>query len=236
MERRVKRYGLSSLIVFALITGFTPPVFSSPPPTVNRVIYEMEQVREEIDDLITVVERITEDPATKKRVGVDISLTYKKPDQLISAVEGPGGRRVIINGETMWVYSPEMEIAEKYRLKDSDQRQAAIYEMSWGLTSPIKALVRGMNRSVEVRPDGDLQVLLVPDQKDAQIKKIVARVDPESWLIKEMVIQRSGLGPILLRVKEWKVNSGIPDKTFDFKVPEGVDVFEPIESNPRGLY
>ena len=108
--------------------------------------------------------------------------------------------------------------------------------MSWGLTSPIKALVRGMNRSVEVRPDGDLQVMLVPDRKDAQIKKIVARVDPESWLIKEMAIQRSGLGPILLRVKEWKVNSGIPAENFDFKVPEGVDVFEPIEGNPRGLY
>ncbi len=226
------------LRVGAVLLCALPPgaVFSAPPPSVNRVIYEMEQVREEIDDLKTVVERITEDPATGKRTAVNISLTYKKPDKLISEVEGLSGRRVIISGDTMWIYSPEMEIAEKYLLKDSDQRRAAIYEMSWGLTSPIKALVRGMNRSVEVAENGILQIILVPDQKDAQIKKIVARVDPESWLIEEMAIQRTGQSPILLRVTEWNTNSGIPDEVFDFRVPEGVDVFEPIEGNPRGLY
>lgn len=202
-------------------------------PDINRIIYEMEKVREEINDLIAVVERIFPDDPSYKEKNIKITLTYKKPNQLRSEIEG--GREVLINGDKMWIYSPDLQIVEAYELKDEDKIKAALYEMSWGLTSPIKALLRGSNRSAAELPDGKILVTVVPDQKDAQIKEVRAWVDPRTWLIDRMVITRIGQPPIELFVKEWQINTGLSDGIFDFKLPEGADLFEPLTSSGEVL-
>lgn len=206
------------------------------PPTVNQVIREMELVRERIYDLVTVVERVSRDNLSGQKVKKEIHISYKKPDKLKAEVKGARPRVVVINGSQMWVYSPDLEIVEEYTLKDEEQQMQVIYEMSWGLTSPIKSLVRGMNRSLTVLEDGSLLVELVPDQKDAQVIKIKVWVDPQTWLITEMYIFPSDQPPILLRVKEWQMNSGLEDSFFDFQVPEGADVFEPLKRSVGSIF
>jgi len=220
---------LLGIIVVASISYSAPDDSSE----INRVIHEMERVREKIDDLIAVVERSAPDGADGGERNVTITLTYKKPDKLKSDIEG--GREVLINTDRMWIYSPDLQVVEAYDLKDEDKREAILYEMSWGLTSPIKALLRGSNRSASTLEDGTILVKVVPDQKDAQIKDIRAWVDPGSWLINKMVISRIGQPQVTLLVKEWRINSGILDSTFDFKLPEGADLFEPLAGSSEVL-
>jgi outer membrane lipoprotein-sorting protein len=222
--------------ILVLITCAGPPSICSAPddPTdIKRVIHEMEAVREGIDELVAVVERSSGDGSAGEESNVKITLTYKKPDKLKSQIEG--GREVLINGGRMWIYSPDLQVVEAYELKDEDQRRATLYEMSWGLTSPIKALLRGSNRSAVTLPDEMILVTVVPDQKDAQIKEIQALVDPRTWLISKMVISRVGQPPVTLLVKEWLINSDLPESIFDFKLPEGADLFEPLAGPGEAL-
>ncbi len=217
------------LIVIFLLAGSLPALSGAEPPplpSVNRIIRKMELVREKIDDLTTLVERVTIDPVTGRTRSVGISLSYKKPDRLITEVAGKDPRRVIINGEKMWVYSPDLKMAEEYRLDTEEKRLAAIYKNSWGLTSPIKALVRGMNRAVKGREAGKILIELTPDQKDAPVDKILVWVDPDSWLINKMKIFQPGRLPVSLAVKSWKVNTGLSDRMFVFQPPPGVDIFQ----------
>ena len=215
--------------ILALIIGVSASMsYSAPadPPDINRVISNMEAVREEIDELVAVVERSSGEGSPGGERHAKITLTYKKPDKLKSEIEG--GREVLINGNRMWIYSPDLQVVEAYDLKDEDKRRATLYEMSWGLTSPIKALLRGSNRSAATLMDGTILVTVVPDQKDAQLKEIKAWVDPRTWLIKKMVVSRVGQPPMTLLVKKWLINSDLPDSIFEFKLPEGVDFFEPL--------
>lgn len=227
-------------LFFLIVAGFlllgSRPADSQNTPTVNRVIYEMEQVREAIDDLVAVVQRESHDPVTGEKTSIDIELKYKKPDRLRTEVKTEGGRQVIINGMKMWIYSPDIEIVEEYRFRDEDQLNQAIYEMSWGLTSPIKALVRGMNREVEEDEGRFLLVKLTPDRPDSGFRMIKAWVDPDTWLIERMVIEREEGTRIVLEVKKWLVNSELDDGIFDFKPPEGVEVFEALQGQPGGIY
>ena len=222
--------------ILTLINGVFASVSYSAPadsPDINRVIHEMEAVREGINEMVVVVERSSGDGSAGEESNVKITLTYKKPDKLKSQIEG--GREVFINGDRMWIYSPDIQVAEAYELKDEDQRRALLYEMSWGLTSPIKALLRGSNRSAVTLPDETILVTVVPDQKDAQIKEIQAWVDPRTWLISKMVISRIGQPPVMLLVKEWLINTDLPESIFDFKLPEGADLFEPLEGSGEAL-
>ena len=193
----------------------------------------VEAVREKIEDLVAVVERSTGDSLSGPGAAAEIQLTYKKPDKMKTAIKG--GREVLINGDRMWIYSPDLQIVEAYNLKDEDQRRATLYEMSWGLTSPIKTLLRGSNRSAALLKNGRYLVTVVPDQKDAQIKEIKAWVDPRTWLIEKMTISRSGQPPVELRIKEWRINTGLPDNIFEFKLPEGADLFEPLDNQGEAL-
>ena len=220
----------------ALITGAIPSgglTASEPPPDINRIIREMEAVREEIEDLVAVVERSTGDSPSGSGAAAEIQLTYKKPDKMRTAIKD--GREVLINGDRMWIYSPDLQIVEAYNLKEKDQQRAALYEMSWGLTSPIKALLRGSNRSAKLLKDGRYLVTVVPDQKDAQITEIRAWVDSRTWLIEKMTISRSGQPPMELRIKEWRINTGLLDNIFDFKLPEGADLFDPLDNQGEVL-
>jgi outer membrane lipoprotein carrier protein len=221
------------ILILAFFPGGALPAGSAaPPPSVNKIIRKMELVRKEIRDLTTVVERETLDPATGKTRSAEVYLSYKRPDKLSTAVAGRDARRVIINGEKMWVYSPGLKMAEEYRLDTAKKRLTAIYQNSWGLTSPIKALVRGMNRVVKGREDGKIRIELTPDQEDAPVEKIVVWVDPASWLISRMKIFQAGRPPISLVVESWKVNTGLSDELFDFRPPAGVDIFQPLR--PEG--
>ena len=220
------------ILVFSLgywaggMSGATPP----PIPSVNKIIRKMELVREEIDDLTTVVERTTIEPATGRKRTAEVSLSYKKPDKLRTEVEGKDSRRVIINGETMWVYSPDLKMVEVYELSTKEKRRVAIHQNSWGLLSPIKALVRGMNRSVTGWEGGELLIVLTPDQKDAEIEKIMVWVDPNNWLISRMKIFQPGRLTVTLTVKKWQVNTGLSQEIFDFRPSPEVDVFQPLQS------
>lgn len=197
-------------------------------PDIDRVIHEMERVRRDIEDLVAVVDHAAVSPRTGREEVSRITLTYRSPDQLKTEVAG--GREVLINGGRMWIYSPEIEAVEAYLLKNEEQRRAALYEMSWGLTSPIRVLLRGTRRTSERLEDGTFLVTVVPDQAEAEVERIRAWVNPETWLIERMEITPAAAPPAVLTVREWRVNTGLEDDFFEFRLPEGADLFEPLET------
>lgn len=223
----------TALTVLALLlpTGNGQASGQKPLPSIDRVILEMERVREEIRDLTVTVERtIAAEPGRPERTA-EIQLVYRRPDRLRTEVKGADARVVVIKGERMWVYSPGLEVVEMYSLPGETERERAIYESSWGLTSPIKVLVRGMNRTLTVLPDGSYRVDLAPDQKDSEIDRIIAWVDPSTWLITRMEISQPGRPPTKLKIRNWRANQGVEDAVFDFTAPPGADVFEPLQKS-----
>ncbi len=195
---------------------------------IDRVIHRMEQVRKDIEDLVAVIDHTSVSRPGGPETVTRITLAYKSPDKLRNEIEG--GREVLVNGDRMWVYSPDLQVAEEYHLRDEDTRRATIYEMSWGLTSPIRVLLRGTQRFSTRLEDGTHLVTVIPDQAEAEIDRIRAWVDPESWLIERMEISPRDRPRIELAIREWKINSGLTDSDFEFSLPEGADLFEPLET------
>ena len=201
----------------------------APDFSLDRVIQEMEKIRQGIEDLLVQVEVVASDPVSGREEITPIEFKFKPPDKLISEIQRPGGRLAVINGENMWIYSPDINLVEKYLLREESKRSRVLYEMSWGLTSPIRMLVRGMNRELAVLEDGTYLITLKPDQKDPDLEMLQAWVDPESWLVKRMKIFAPGRPPTEVRVKHWQINSGLSDDIFNFQVPSGAEVFEALK-------
>jgi len=198
--------------------------------TVDGVLRALEEKREGISGLAARISRTEKKPDGSGNTE-EITLFYRAPDRLRTEIGGARPRRVVINGDRMWFFHPTLEVVEQYDLPDEERRQQAMYEMSWGLTSPIMVLVRGMNRSLEELPSGRLLVNLVPDNDEIQLEEITARIDPARWEIEEMTIRRPGLPALHLAVVSWDPDTEPDEGLFSLDVPEGWDVFEAIEDS-----
>ncbi len=197
-------------------------------PDIDRIIHQMERVRKDIEDLVAVIDHTASLRPGETETVTRFTLAYKSPDKLRNEIEG--GREVLINGERMWVYSPDLKVVEEYHLRDEDTRRATIYEMSWGLTSPIRVLLRGTQRFSSRLEDGTHLVTVIPDQAETEIDRIRAWVSPESWLIERMEITPREGPRVELEIRGWQLNSGLPDSHFEFSLPEGAELFEPLET------
>lgn len=197
-------------------------------PDIDRIIHEMERVRSRIEDLAAVVDRAVVTPEPGSGAVSRITLSFKNPDKLKTVVDG--GREVLINGDRMWIYSPDLKLVEEYLLKDENQRRAVLYEMSWGLTSPIRVLLRGTQKFSSRLEDGTYLVTVIPDGAETEIQRIRAWIDPRTWLIERMEIVPVSGSPVELKIREWKINSGLSDSFFGFRLPEGAELFEPLET------
>lgn len=198
-------------------------------PSLDRVIHEMERVRRGIEDLVVHIEVVSFDRVSGRQDKTRVELKFKRPDRLISEIVEPEGRLTVINGDRMWIYSPDIGVVEKYSLEDERKREAVLYEMSWGLTSPIRALLRGMNRRLEVLDDGKYLIVVEPDREDFELKRLEAVVDPADWLIERMLILPAGRDPVEVWITRWDPDPGLDDDLFEFQIPEGAAVFEALE-------
>lgn len=197
-------------------------------PDIDRIIHQMERVRKDVEDLVAVIDHTAAGRPGAPETVTRMTLAYKSPDKLRNEVEG--GREVLINGDRMWIYSPDLQVVEEYHLRDEGTRRATIYEMSWGLTSPIRVLLRGTQRFSTRLEDGTHLVTVIPDQAETEIDRIRAWIDPESWLIERMEISPRDRPPVELKIREWRINSGLTDSDFEFILPDGSELFEPIET------
>ncbi len=195
--------------------------------TVDTVIRRLEENREKIRGLQAQVTREFL-PLAETGDREEIKVYYRAPDRLRTEIAGAKPRTVVINSDLMWIYHPRMEMVEQFRLPDENRRRQAMYEMSWGLTSPIMVLVRGMNRSLEELPSGLLLVHLTPDNPEISLERITALVDPESWLIRSLDIFQPGAAAVRIGVVSWNPETDLGEELFRLELPAGWDFFEEI--------
>lgn len=82
-------------------------------------------------------------------------------------------------------------------------------------------------------PDKLLGLKLVPKEEDAEYEWIGIGVDPGTYQIRYLVaVDRQG-GQSAFTFSNLKENQGLTDKTFEFRIPRGVDVITNGARTPR---
>jgi outer membrane lipoprotein carrier protein len=82
-------------------------------------------------------------------------------------------------------------------------------------------------------PEGLLELKLVPKKEDAEYEWIGIGVDPASFQIRYLVAMDRQGGQSAFAFSNLKENQGLTDKTFEFRIPRGVDVITNGARTPR---
>lgn len=158
-------------------------------------------------------------------------LFLKWPGKMRWEYETPEPRLFLIDGKTLWSYSPT-------------ERQAVAQDISGALsTSPIGILfgLSSLRRDFRVRTilhagvrDSREYLLdLAPKGQDLSFKRVILAVDRESFLIQRLTVFDLYGNTTVVDLSDLKVNPGLKDGLFQFSPPPGTDVVAPPK--PPGL-
>ncbi|HWQ70046.1 MAG TPA: outer membrane lipoprotein chaperone LolA [Patescibacteria group bacterium] len=154
-------------------------------------------------------------------------LFLKWPGRMRWEYEKPESRLFLIDGKTLWSYSPS-------------ERQAMAQDVSGALaTTPIGILfgMSSLRRDFQVRPivhagtrnSPESLLELTPKGKELAFKRVVLGIDRESFLIRRLTVFDLYGNTTTVELSKQKVNSDLKDELFQFSPPPGTEVVTPLK-------
>lgn len=193
----------------------------------DSILKEMDKRQKEIKDLQAnfsqekVLELLEEKLISQGR------MKYKKPDRMSWEYFEPDPLLMIIKGQRMWLYYPDMKVAEKYNLEKSGETLG----LFTGFGKSMDYLKKNYQiRLLEEKKDFcSLELIPRKEEELRYVSRIVLWIDTkEYWPIKTKIFEPNG-DTTLIEFKNIEINTEIPDSEFEFQVPKGVEVVEPLK-------
>ena len=218
--------GLATLLLSGLAVPFAVSAL-----TAEEVADKVQATYKSFSDLeATFAQR-----ATNKLSGVSQEasgrLFLKWPGKMRWEYEKPEARLFVIDGKTLWSYSPA-------------ERQAVAQDVSSALsTGPIGILfgISSLRRDFRIRTithagtRGSQEYLLdlAPRGDDLSFKRVVLAIDRESFLIQRLTVFDLYGNTTAVDLSDLKVNGGLKDGLFQFSPPPGTDLEVPPKPSVR---
>lgn len=159
------------------------------------------------------------------------SLKVKKPGKLRIEYTEEGGRLYVSDGKKLYVYSPDDWQVEVFpKLSKILAREALTFLEGLG---EVEKEFSAQSATPKEKGDsmiGDktLFVLkLTPRKKDSSIRQVFLGLDAKKdFLVREMTFFNASGNKTHYVFSDIRINSGLKDEIFDFKIPEGITVIK----------
>jgi outer membrane lipoprotein carrier protein len=155
------------------------------------------------------------------------TLVQAGPDKLAMRFTDPPGEAVIIDGRSIWVYTPSTTPGQVIRMAVPSGGPVYGYNMlAWLLDRPAERYTAAYLRA-DVLGGRSMDVVeLVPAVPDMPFERAVLWLDRADGLPRRLEIAEHSGAARTLTLSKVRVNQSVPDRTFQFEVPPGVRVVD----------
>jgi outer membrane lipoprotein carrier protein len=155
------------------------------------------------------------------------TLVQAGPVKLAMRFTDPAGEAIVIDGRHVWVYTPSTVPGQVVRLGVPSGGPAYGYNLlAWLLDRPAERYKASYLRSERVNGRTTDVIELVPAVPDLPFEKAVIWLDRENALPRRLEIHEQSGATRTLSLSQIRVNEQVPERTFTFKVPNGVRVVD----------
>lgn len=159
------------------------------------------------------------------RTQVSSGKTYfKKPGKMRWDYEKPEKQEIVTDGKTVWMYTPSLNQVMKANFEATNQSKVGRAFLS-GMGNIDKDFY--ISRGEAGKKGKEIKIVLVPKDKNDSIKSLELTIDGKTFYVVKSVMTDVYGNVTAVSFSDFKVNVGISDKVFIFKIPDGVDVVTP---------
>jgi outer membrane lipoprotein carrier protein len=155
------------------------------------------------------------------------TLVQAGPDKLAMRFTDPPGEAVIIDGRSVWVYTPSTTPGQVIRMSVPSGGPVYGYNMlAWLLDRPAERYTASYLRADVVGGRSMDVVELVPAVPDLPFEKAVLWLDRADGIPRRLEITERSGATRTLTLSKVRANQSVPENTFRFEVPAGVRVVD----------
>jgi outer membrane lipoprotein carrier protein len=145
-------------------------------------------------------------------------VAFKKPGKMRWTYEGDDPQLLVSDGKTLWIY----QVRDRTVLR---QDLSALPESS-RLALDLLTGFQGVEKAFRVESCGEWCVALVPREARPDLSRVLVEVAPGGQEVRSVTTEDALGNRTTVEFLDLKRNQGIPDDTFTFQVPEGVQVVD----------
>lgn len=169
------------------------------------------------------------------------TMYFKRPQKMVWEYKEPEKNTMIVNGNIVWFYLPDLKEAAKFDLSQKAEIKSIFEKMAIGMGQSAEEMKKSYDVSLLKKiKKSDLSagqagkniivLLLIP--KDAAIsnffKKIHLWFEEDGALYKTELFEKNN-DMTIIEFKNMKFNVSISDSVFDFKPTKDVKVSNPLQ-------
>jgi outer membrane lipoprotein carrier protein len=155
------------------------------------------------------------------------TLIQAGPDKLSMRFSDPPGEAIVIDGRSVWVYTPSTTPGQVIRMSVPSGGPVYGYNMlAWLLDRPAERYTASYVRADQLNGRPVDVVQLVPAVPDLPFDKAILWLDRGDGLPRRLEITEHSGALRTLTLSKVRVNQSVNDRTFAFDVPAGVRVVD----------
>lgn len=155
------------------------------------------------------------------------TLVQAGADKLSMRFTDPPGEAVVIDGKSVWIYTPSTTPGQVIRTAVPSGGPVYGYNMlAWLLDRPAERYTASYLRGDKLNGRAVDVVQLVPAVPDLPFERAVLWLDREDGLPRRLEITERSGATRTLTLSKVRVNQSVPASTFTFEVPPGVRVVD----------
>lgn len=214
---RISRDKFQIFVVFLLSTLYSLLFTASHASTVDEVVGRIQKTYGEIKDVkgrFSQTSYIKDLEKTEKYEG---EFFIKKPSSMRWNFSKPRDEEVIIKENDIWIYKK----SEKQALKSAFSKDAYNHV-------PIALLNNfgDLKNNFDIKLIKDDTLELTPKRRTGFINKLLIEVNSTDFPVKTFSVFDVYGNKINITIKDVKINSGLEDSIFIFKLQPGIEVFD----------
>ncbi len=201
---------------------------------------ELDVILKKIDERQKTVEAMKGSFIQKKSLSllqnelVSKGLMYfKRPQKMMWEYREPEKNIMIVNGNIVWLYLPELKEATRFDLSQKADIKRIFEKMAVGMGQSPDELKKDYDVSLlkkVKKGEKNLYVLeLIPKDKaiSGLFKKIHLWFSDDGLLYKTELFEKNN-DTTIVEFQKLEINKSIPDSLFEFKPPKDVKVLDPL--------
>lgn len=184
----------------------------------------VDAIQERYESVHTITARFVQNSFVKlmnRTQKAEGTVQIKKPGKMKWVYKAPDPQILVSNGKVLWLYVPE------------DFQVTKVPVQSVYSSNTPALFLAGKGKLMETfdviqvdRDENETSVVLVPKQEDSNLDRLILHVDNKNYqIIGSTVYDKLG-NKTNIRFSEIQVNLDIPEQTFEFKIPEGVELLD----------
>jgi outer membrane lipoprotein carrier protein len=155
------------------------------------------------------------------------TLVQAGPDKLAMRFTDPAGEAIVIDGRSVWIYTPSTTPGQVIRMSVPTGGPVYGYNMlAWLLDRPAERYKASYVRQDRINGRGVDVVQLVPAVPNLPFERAVLWLDRQDGLPHRLEITEPAGATRTLTLSKVRVNQTVPDRTFSFDVPSGVRIVD----------